>query len=63
MKRARPITQEDLTRALKSFKECGGIIRRLPETPTPRLAVVGSRYGQFENPREQLFGGNSFFSG
>lgn len=63
MKRSKPIRQEDLSRALKTFLENGGIIRQLPSSATPRLAVVGARHGQFENPREQLFGGHGYFTG
>jgi hypothetical protein len=63
MKREQPVREEDVARALQAFLRSGGMIRKLPNTATPRLAVVGSRYGQFENPREQLFSGGAYFSG
>lgn len=63
MKRTKPISEEELNRALKTFLDNGGMIRKLPKSVTPRLSVVGSRHGQFENPREQLFGGSGYFSG
>jgi hypothetical protein len=63
MKRQATIREEDIGRALREFYAKGGMVRRLRPTATPKLAVVGSRYGQFENPREQLFSGGSYFSG
>ncbi|HKJ00495.1 MAG TPA: hypothetical protein VKB51_18640 [bacterium] len=63
MKRKTPIREEDIARALREFHANGGMIRKLPDTATPRLAVVGARHGQFENPREQLFAGNGQLSG
>jgi hypothetical protein len=63
MKREQPIREEDIARALQAFLRGGGIIHTLRDTATPRLAVVGARHGQFENPREQLFTGGGFFSG
>lgn len=63
MKRNERINQEALARAIRSFQDRGGMIRRLPDSCTPRLAVVGARHGQFENPREQLFDSGGYFSG
>jgi hypothetical protein len=63
MKRHVTIRHEDIVRALREFQARGGIIHKLPDTATPRLAVVGTRYGQYENPRENLYLGGAYFSG
>ena len=63
MKERTIIREADIVRALREFQARGGIIRKLKPTETPRLTVVGSRYGQFVNPREQLLSGGSYFSG
>ena len=63
MKRQITITREDVVRALREFQARGGIVQKLPTTKTPKLAVVGTRYGQFENPRENLYLGGVYFSG
>jgi hypothetical protein len=63
MNRHKPIAADEVSRAIQAFIRKGGIIHRLADARTPRLAVVGARYGQFENPREQLFGGTAYFAG
>jgi predicted nucleic acid-binding protein len=43
------VSQADIERAIRSFKERGGLIQRLPdEVVAPRL-MVGSKFGMYES--------------
>jgi len=49
MKHPPSITEQDIQRELRRFKELGRQIRRLPEQVTPQSSLVGVRHGAFEN--------------
>lgn len=42
------ITREKLQRAIRGFQERGGLIRRLPDEIAPPTALVGARWGAYE---------------
>ncbi|MDH4248082.1 MAG: hypothetical protein OEW39_09710 [Deltaproteobacteria bacterium] len=52
MRTYRPITEEEIRKALWIFMEEGGFIRKLPDEISPRIAMVGINHGMFENPIE-----------
>ena len=52
MKVYRPITEKDIRNALRQFMEEGGLIRKLPDEVSPRVAMVGINHGMYENPVE-----------
>jgi hypothetical protein len=62
MDKRKPITRQELDTAVRHFLDSGGLIRSLPATKTPNLTVVGTRHGQFENPREHIHGNGSYFA-
>lgn len=42
------ISPEEIAKALKKFKEEGGLITKLPDEITPRHSMVGAKWGMFE---------------
>lgn len=47
--RGEHVTEDEVQQALSEFKRRGGLVRRLPDDATPRIATVGDRYGPYEN--------------
>ena len=55
MKNMRHISDEEIRRALRRFIKEGGLIHKLPDEVAPRMALVGSGHGMFENPMELYY--------
>lgn len=50
MNRQHRVTEQDIQRALRKFRQAGRLIRRLPEQVAPRSRLVGAKYAAYENP-------------
>ena len=46
--KAANITREDVQRAIKKFKESGGLITKITADENPKRKLVGARYASFE---------------
>ena len=53
-KNQKSISDQEIQKALKKFKEKGGLIRKLPSEIVPRSALVGAKFGIYEGPQEGL---------
>lgn len=53
MKRKIEMTEEEIQKALVVFRIAGGLIKQLPELESPKLLLVGSELGMYENPTDQ----------
>ena len=60
MNRMHKITEQDIQRALRRFRQEGRLIRRLPEEVAPRSRMVGARYAAYENPGDGRMGSDGF---
>ncbi len=61
-KESEKITEEEVKEAIKRFEENGGLIRQLPEEPTPRLNLVGKKYAVYERfPMENNGSSQEYF--
>ncbi len=47
-KNQKQITHEEIHKALKTFRERGGLITQLPDQVTPRNGLVGARWSMYE---------------
>ncbi|MBI4083131.1 MAG: hypothetical protein HY423_11030 [Candidatus Lambdaproteobacteria bacterium] len=52
MKDKKLITEDDVLKALEAFKARGGLIKKLPDEIVPRHALVGAKFGAYENVLE-----------
>ena len=48
MTRKTEITQEEIAKALKNFRQRGGLVRQLPDEIRIPSTTIGERYGVFE---------------
>ena len=48
MNKKAEITQEDIAKALKKFRQQGGLVRQLPEEIRIPSTIIGKRHGVFE---------------
>ena len=55
MKKSNNISEKEIRNALRRFTKHGGLIKKLPDEVVPRMALVGSGHGMFENPMEYQY--------
>ena len=46
------ISREEIQQALAKFKREGGLIKKLPDEPTPLHMLVGNKWAMYESPME-----------
>lgn len=52
MKNKQVVTEQEIQKALKKFKEQGGLIKKLPDEIVPNHNMVGAKWSMYEAIQE-----------
>ena len=55
-KKSVTISRDEIQRAIAKFKKTGGLIKKLPDEPTPVHSVVGHKWAMYETPLDNSVG-------
>lgn len=58
MSRRQRVSHDDIQRALSSFRQSGGVIRKLPDQVQPNQAGLAAKLAEWEQEMGPLVGGD-----